>query len=61
MRGQHDVSRFDIAMDDALRMRKIQTRADLPHNVDRLRGRNRPLSTEKGFESCALDELHGQI
>ena len=48
--GQHDVSRFDIAMDDAFRVRKIQPPTDLPNDLDRLPRRDRPLAAQKSFE-----------
>src|SRR5581483_4570070 len=59
--GEHNVSRFDIAMDDAPRVCEIQAGTNLPNDVDGLLGCDCALLTNQSFQSGTLDELHREV
>ena len=53
--GDEDIGRLEIAMDDALAVRRVECLADLDAVGDRLFDRHRP------GDRLALDELHHQV
>lgn len=60
LEGDHDVGRFDVAVDDAFAMGVLEGLADLPHPAgDVLRGESAGL--DEGVQVGALDVLHHEV
>ena len=55
-----NVLRLEIAMDDALIMRRLQPLADLPEDVDDARQRQASFASQQGREVLTIDILHRQ-
>src|SRR5207302_10250305 len=55
---EHDVRRFDIAMDNAARFGGSQSARNLLDNFQRERKRQWTFSSDFGLECFALDQLH---
>src|SRR4029079_17667104 len=55
---EQDVLRLDVAMHDALSMRVVQRRRDLPGDAECLVEAELPLSIELGAQRFAADERH---
>ena len=60
-RVEHDVLRLQVAVDDALLVRRREPLADLTEQREEPRQRKAPLALEHALEVLALDVLHRQV
>jgi hypothetical protein len=58
---QHDVARFDVAVDDALGVRVLETETDLVDDGEGEVGTDGPPALEHFLDAVPLDELHDDL